>query len=72
MAGVNFDGIRPYLFRGLDLIPLGVDEETDKDPSSLEPLDGSPERFGPFDHIESSLGGQFLSPFRNQGDDLRL
>lgn len=67
-AGVEFDAGDSEGDRGVDLVVIGVDEESDFDAGVMAGGDGVLDAGAMGDDVESSLGGQFLATFGHEGD----
>src|SRR4030042_76919 len=70
MTGMYFNGLRTDSFRSFDLIFFRIDKKTDWDPTLMESLNCLFKGWKEFDDIQTTLCRQFLSFFRNEGDDI--
>ena len=71
-AGVDLDHRRTQPRRHLDLLFIGRDEERHPDAGIVQLADEGGQRIVLTDHIQPTLGGQFLTPFRHQADRMWL
>jgi hypothetical protein len=69
---VKFDIIGGNFVRRFDLIEVWFNKETDRNSTVMEQINQCFEPFALPGHFEAAFCGQFLSPLRHQGDEMRL
>lgn len=72
MAGVNFDGWRASVRRGLDLSGVGINEERYPDSSRRQFSTGALNGVKVAHDIEAALGRQFFASFGDQANVMRF
>ena len=71
-AGVQFDELAAGVRGGFDLLRVGRDEQADGDPGVVQSFARLRERAQLANDVQPAFGGYFLSPLRDNANDVRL
>ena len=70
-AGVQLDRLRVGAVAGLDLLDLWIDEQRNLHAGVPQSTCNSPDFLAIRNHVQAALGGQLLTPLRNQRGGIR-